>query len=206
MTDWVIVPVKSIANGKSRLAPILGRQRRQRLNREMLARTLFVAAAVVGMRHVIVVSHCPETRRIAGSLGIRTLREPRGIGLNRGLDLGRRFAVSRGGSGVLIIPSDLPLVFPMDLRHVLRLGRRSRAIVICRDRHGRGTNALYLKRPYKFRFRFGENSAKAHCDEATMRARIAFYLDTERLGFDLDTPSDYQDLRMMTHAACRYPT
>lgn len=193
MTDWVIVPVKSIANGKTRLAPILGRPRRQRLNRAFLLHTLGVASATVGAGQVVVVSHCAETRRIANALGVVPLREPRGIGLNEALALARDHAISRGGTGGLVLPSDLPLSAPSDLRHVLHLGRRRKAIVVCRDRHGRGTNALYLNRLSGFRFQFGDESAARHTEEAARSGLPAVCVDRPTLAFDIDTPRDHRD-------------
>jgi len=201
MTDWVVVPVKSIANGKSRLAPILSRPRRQRLNRDLLAHTLEVASEIVGRRQVVVVSQCLETQEIAKSYGAWALREPRGMGLNRALGLARDHAVWRGATGVLVLPSDLPLASPADLRHILHAGKHARSLVMCRDRHGHGTNALYLRRPSKFRFRFGENSAAAHSDEAARRGLSEICLDVSALGFDLDTPNDYRDLGIMAPRA-----
>jgi 2-phospho-L-lactate guanylyltransferase len=195
MSDWAVVPVKSIANGKSRLAPILGRPRRQRLNRALLYRTLALASTIISKRRLIVVSHCEETLSLAQAIGVTTLREPRGIGLNRALGMARDHAVSRGASGVLILPSDLPLARPADLRAVLRASRRRKSIVICRDRHGRGTNALYLRHPSNFRFRFGDDSAVAHEREAAIRGLHVMRLDLPGLGFDLDTPTDYRNIR-----------
>jgi len=204
VTDWVVVPVKSIANGKSRLAPILSRQRRQKLNRELLAHTLKVASELVGRRHVVVVSHCVETRKIATAFGARVLREPPGTGLNQALGMGRDYAVSRGAAGVLVLPSDLPLASSADLRCLLNVGRRRKSLVICRDRHGSGTNTLYLGRPLSFRFRFGANSAAAHCDEARKLGLFPICVDAPVLGFDLDTPADYRDFSAMAVRLRRY--
>jgi 2-phospho-L-lactate guanylyltransferase len=201
MNDWAVVPVKSIANGKSRLAPILSRPRRQRLNRELLVHTLALASTVVGKHWVIVVSHCAETRKIAKTLGVRFLREPRGLGLNRALGLARDYAVSHGANGVLVLPSDLPLVSVSDLRRVRQVGRHRKSIVICRDRHRYGTNALYLSHPSNFEFQFGENSAASHSEEAGRRGLSALSMDAPRLGFDLDTPKDYRDYNEMRLSA-----
>lgn len=203
MTDWVVVPVKSIANGKSRLAPILGRPRRQRLNRALLCRTLELARALVGDR-VVVVSHCAETKTIAEAFGAHVLREPRAVGLNRALGLARDHAVAHGARGLLVLPSDLPLATLPDLRRLRRIGGHRGSVVICRDRHGQGTNALYLNRPSKFRFCFGPDSAAAHVEEAHRCALSAITAEPARLAFDLDTPEDYRDLNRAGLTARRF--
>ena len=194
MTDWALVPVKSIAKGKSRLAPILSRPQRQSLNRTLLRRTLELASRAVGRRHVVVVSNCLDAQEIARGAGVTALREPRGTGLNRALVLARDHAVSRGATGVLVLPSDLPLATLADVTHVTRAGKQRKSIVICRDRHGRGTNMLYLTRPKRFVFRFGKDSAVAHRDEALTHGRPTIFVDAPSPGFDLDTPADYRDL------------
>jgi 2-phospho-L-lactate guanylyltransferase len=57
------------------------------------------------------------------------------------------------------------------------------------DRHGRGTNALFLRPPDVIASAFGGDSREAHAQRA--HAAGARYLERDGpLGIDLDTPDD----------------
>lgn len=195
MSVWAVIPVRSIANGKSRLATVLGRPHRQALNRALVGHTLEVASAIVDSHRVIVVSRCAETRRVARRFGANVLREPPGAGLNRAIGIGRDFAVARGCDGLLVLPCDLPFLEPADLASLMRAAVRPGTMVICQDRRGQGTNALFLRRPGTFLFRFGEDSATEHrCEARRNRLDIA-EAHIPGIAFDLDSPADYRDFR-----------
>ncbi len=194
MTLWAVIPVRSIANGKSRLAPVMSRPRRQILNRTLLVRTLRAVAAVVEARRIVVVSRCPMTQDIARRHGAVVLREPLGADLNRAIEIGRDYAAGRGCSRLLILPCDLPLVTSAGLSGFVRQGVRRDTVAICSDRHGVGTNALFLRRPARFTFRFGGRSAVAHGLEAKKIGQAVVWKKVPSIEFDLDTPDDYRDL------------
>ena len=56
MTLWLVVPVRPLTEGKSRLAPVLDADARRRLNERFLLSTLDIATALVGPARVLVVS------------------------------------------------------------------------------------------------------------------------------------------------------
>ena len=194
MTLWAVIPVRSIANGKSRLASAVSRPRRQVLNRTLLVRTLQVVSAVIDMHRIVVVSRCPEAQDIARRHGAVILPEPPGAGLNRAIAIGRDYALGRNCNGLLVLPSDLPLVSQKDLRSFVRQRVPRNAVAICPDRHGVGTNALFVPRPAGFTFRFGGRSAAAHAREAKRIGRVVVSKNIPSIDFDLDTPGDYRDL------------
>jgi 2-phospho-L-lactate/phosphoenolpyruvate guanylyltransferase len=189
MPGWLIVPVKSLVEGKSRLAGVLSAAERRRLNEKLLAHV--VAVARDGNEQLLVVSGCEETRAFARTLGTIAIDEPHGGGLNSALAAARDYALAQGGEHVLIVSADLPLVTAAELGRVCAHGDEA---VICRDRHGRGTNALYLTRPQGFRFAFGEGSAAAHQAEAMRCGLEAKTVDIAGIGFDIDTPADFAAL------------
>jgi 2-phospho-L-lactate guanylyltransferase len=68
-------------------------------------------------------------------------------------------------------------------------------LAIAPDRHGRGTNALYLAPPTLPRFCFGENSFQAHCELAAQLGRRCAVVDVAELAFDLDDAEDWKLLK-----------
>jgi 2-phospho-L-lactate guanylyltransferase len=196
MPDWLIVPVKSLVEGKSRLAGVLTAAQRRRLNERLFAHV--IAAAPDDARQ-LVVSGCQETRDFARRLGTEVIAEPPGGGLNAALAAARDHVLEQGSEKILVVSADLPLVTAGELGRVREHASGDAAAVICRDRHGGGTNALYLTRPRGFRFAFGDGSAAAHQAEAGRRGLTVAVVDIAGIGFDIDTPADFAALPNRRH-------
>ena len=182
MAPWLVIPVKSLTGGKSRLAGVLSRAARRRLGTAMLDHVLTIA----GGRRVLVVSACPLARRLARAHGAGTVADP-GRGLDAAVRAGVRACLAQGAGAVVVLASDLPLLSADELARLC--GRRA-GMVICRDRHGGGTNALKLARPLGFRFAYGPGSAAAHRAEARRRRTGVVELALPGVAFDIDTAED----------------
>ena len=191
MTLWVVVPVRPLAKGKSRLAPVLDADARRRLNERFLLSTLRIAKAVVGAARVLVVSRCADALALSRAAGVVTLRELGAGGLNAALRQGAVHLARRGATALLVLPVDLPLARPTDLEALIRLSGRRPGVVIAGDRANTGTNALVVRPPRAIRFRFGPQSRAAHLAEARRQGLRAALVSRPALTFDVDTPADY---------------
>ena len=194
MTLWVVVPVRPLAEGKSRLAPVLDADARRRLNERFLLTTLDIATAVVGPARVLVVSRCADALALSRAAGVVTLRELGAGGLDAALRQGAAHLARRGATALLVLPVDLPLARPADLEALIRLSGRRPGVVIAGDRANTGTNALVVRPPRAIRFRFGPHSRAAHLAEARRRGLRAALVSRPALAFDVDTPADYARL------------
>lgn len=190
MTPWLLVPVKSMSAGKSRLMPVLEQGIRRQLNELFVYRALETAIAFPGREHTAFISECDEVLTMVAAYGVLAIRQTAGAGLNAAATQGVAELREREARPVLLMPCDEPMVRPADLRRIAAIGANRRGIVICPDKHGTGTNALYLPREAKMQFHFGENSLARHCDEAR---RIGFPPTVHynpRIAFDIDAPQD----------------
>jgi 2-phospho-L-lactate guanylyltransferase len=188
MAARILIPVKALGEGKSRLAPVLDAEGRRRLCEGFLRQTLRLA---VGLAPTLVVTRDREARRIAVAAGAAAIDEPTGSDLNRALDLGRRAAL--GADALLVVPIDLPRLEPATLTGLLADPRR---FTIAPDQREDGTNLLLLPRAAMadFRFAFGPGSFKAHCDEAARLGLEPAILRLADAAFDVDAPEDYAAL------------
>jgi 2-phospho-L-lactate guanylyltransferase len=191
-----IVPVRSLAGGKSRLAGVLSSREREQVVRRMLDHALGVVAASGVADRALVVSPDPAARAFARERGAAVLAQAAAApGLNAAIALGRSRAMALGMTQALVLFADLPLLRPGDLR---RLTVDPSPVVLSPDRHGTGTNALLLRLDNGgdgFVPRFGEGSAAAHRAEATARGLRAATVATPGIAFDLDTPEDWWAFR-----------
>lgn len=188
-----IIPVKSLAHGKTRLAGLLDDAERTELNAALLDHALDLAAAFPGLCNTIVVSADSRVLEIAKSRGAVALRES-GNGLNAALAQALTAARNNKARRVLVLPTDLPLATADDL---LALAGTDHDMAIAADRRGVGTNALSVPTAEGFTFRFGDDSFKAHLEEAHITGLSAHILHRPNLGFDIDTPDDYRRWRAM---------
>ncbi len=210
MSLWTIIPVKPFSDGKSRLAGYISPSTRRALNRNLLTRTL----AAIGLAHIdaeiVVVSRDNDALDMAARLGSHALTEKQSnllsldtgpqapptaleSQLNAALAQAARFAVARGATRVLILPTDMPNLTAEDVRTMAFPRGREPQIIIAPSRDG-GTNALFLQPAQAIPFAFGRGSFARHqrlAEEAGIPARV---VESASLLFDIDLPEDYENV------------
>jgi 2-phospho-L-lactate guanylyltransferase len=199
MTGTVaIVPIRSLRQGKTRLAAVLSPATRAEWIKRMARGVLESAIASGVVSEVLVISPDPEALEFAAAFGpkvlpVRQRQESRG--LNAAIAQGEELARERGAAAILVLFGDLPLLTPSDIRN---LTRRDAPVVLAPDRHLTGTNALLLRlaalRPDgpRFSFRFGADSYAKHVEEAHALGFEVATAFTAGTAFDLDTPEDLE--------------
>ena len=189
MTVCAIVPVRSLADGKRRLAGVMDDAGRAALNEEFLVRTLALAAALPGP--TVLVSSDRAVAAHPAAAGAVHVADP-GRGLNAAIAAGREEARRRNAARLLVLPSDLPTARPGD---VLALAEAASPVAIAPDRGRQGTNGLCLDSGLDFAFRFGAGSFAAHVAEAERLGVSPAVIENPRLALDIDTPQDWRDWR-----------
>ena len=195
-STWIVIPVRSLTDGKRRLAPVLEPDERAALVRRMFLRTLEAARAAGPP--VLVVSPDAAALTLARDRGATGLEEPRPVELNHALELAAREAATRGATALLVVSADLPDLEAEDLRAMLppppaAPGASADAVVrIAPDEAGIGTNALYVRPPGLLSFEYGETSCRRHLEQARARGARVERVDRPGLRFDLDTPDDLE--------------
>jgi 2-phospho-L-lactate guanylyltransferase len=189
MSLHVLIPCKGLAAGKSRLAAVLDDAARARLCAGLLRQTLAAALGLVPAAACHLVSSDGEAVALAAAAGVAAIAD-RGHGLNAALAEARALLRDADpAASLLVLPIDLPRAGAAALGRLVALPGE---VVAAPDRHGRGTNALYLSPAAAgvMAFRFGEESFAAH-RAAAARAGLRFAVSADPdLAFDLDEPED----------------
>ena len=183
MRTAVVIPVKSFALAKGRLAGALTDE-----ERGTLARTCAesVVAAATGMPVFVVCGDDSITQWAAG-IGATPVAQV-SAGLNGAVRDGLVAAASAGFDHVLIAHADLPLA--TTFAHVPHEGE----LVLVPDRHNDGTNVMCLPVSVPFELHYGTASFTAHLEEAVLRGIPHRVLHDDNLSLDLDTVEDLQEL------------
>lgn len=190
MTLWAIVPVKPLVHGKSRLAEVLSQDERADLNRRMLSHTLDTLTAMPEIENVLVVSRDTAVISLARAYGARTVKESGAPHLNVALTRATVVARNFATRGVLIVPADLPLITPEDVRLMLERAQEPPVVVVAPDRHHQGTNALLVCPAGMIEYQFGPGSFERHCELARQAGARLEICELPSLAVDMDLPED----------------
>ena len=147
------------------------------------------------MEEVLVISRDPHALTIARNYGARTVREDGQPELNTALKRATVVAQVYATGAVLILPADLPLVTPEDVRTLIERAGEPPTVVIAPDRHGTGTNALLISPSGLIEYDFGENSFQRHCQRVREVGARLEIVNLPSLGLDLDLPEDLELVR-----------
>jgi 2-phospho-L-lactate/phosphoenolpyruvate guanylyltransferase len=192
MTDnarvpWsVLMPVKVLAQAKSRLAGLAG-PRRGELALALAGDTLTAVLACAEVARVIVITDDQVAATALAGIGALVVPDEPRDGLNAALRHGAAYTASRWpGSGTAALSADLPALRPDELGAALRAASAWRTAFVA-DAAGDGTT-LYTASPgVAFEPAFGLASRSRHA------AGGAAEIDLDgipRLRRDVDTPAD----------------
>ncbi len=182
---WAIVPIKSFAGAKSRLAPVLAPGERAGLAAAMLSDVLAALAATPGLGGVLIVAgeagFAPK--------GVRVLVDREARGQSAAVAQGVRALAAEGVGAMITVPGDVPLATPAEIAQVLAHGPGP-AVSIAPARDRLGTNVLACTPSDLIGFSFGVASFDPHCAAARAAGVEPRVLELSGLGLDIDTPDD----------------
>ena len=183
-----IIPMKPLADCKTRLSRHLTAEERSDLVIGMLRRVIMaIKGASIDIFWVV-----------GGDWRIRNLTrnfdglwmEDFGRNLNDTVDKAFDRASQRG-CGALYLPGDLPFLKSSDLTSLLRSSGQGRNIVLSPARRDSGTNGILIPPKLAFNPELGNRSFSKHLGQAARLGISVAICYSEGLGFDLDI---YEDL------------
>jgi 2-phospho-L-lactate guanylyltransferase len=177
----VVLPIRSFALGKARLAADLDDTARAELGRRLADRVADAAAP----HPVVVVTSAPEVRVWAAARQLVVLDDPGS--LDGAATRGQQHFDTEGVGRVVVAHADLPRA-----RSLAALARDASqpiiALVPChRDD---GTNVLAVPAGVAFRFAYGPGSFRRHVAEARRLGLGVRVVRDPDLAFDVDVPED----------------
>jgi 2-phospho-L-lactate guanylyltransferase len=187
MITWAILPVKRYSVGKSRLRNIFSETELVELNQQLFESTFTKLQETPGIDKILVVSREEHALAWCEAHGGVALLEDDPSTLNSAIKQAQRFVCYHDRGRIMILPSDLPLMAPKDLRQLLGLADGERKLVIVPDHYQRGTNALVMSDPQLIEPRFGSGSFRKHTRQGLKKnTELVIYLN-ENIQWDLDT-------------------
>jgi 2-phospho-L-lactate/phosphoenolpyruvate guanylyltransferase len=183
----LVVPVKVLAQAKSRLTGLTG-QLRSQLALAMAADTIAAAIRADAVAAVLVITDDPAVGETAENLGAIVLADEPAAGLNEALRHGATQARLRWlDRGVAGLAADLPALRPEELTEALAAAAGLRVAFVA-DAAGTGTTLYAAATGTQFRPRFGQQSRRQHLADGAAEIAVAGQLAGLRR--DVDTVDD----------------
>jgi len=192
MNVSALIPIKSFADAKQRLSPLLNAEERRILAEAMMRDVLSRVLPAQGLDATFVVTADDRVSEIASSLGSKIIREEKERGETDAVVFALNEMKRRGIEAVLVIPADLPLLLSSDIEFLLTHVSAPPSALLVPSHDCKGTNALLLSPPDVISLRFGYDSFSFHLSEVAAKGLPLQVLENERIGLDIDEPRDLQ--------------
>jgi 2-phospho-L-lactate guanylyltransferase len=187
----VIIPVKRLDKGKSRLARLLNAKERAMLSTAMLKDILHVISYSHYISDVFVVTSDDTVKEIAYSYGALVLKDE-DKGVNHAVSLTNEYVKDYHAS--VILPHDIPLISNLDIAMLYTSALYTKECVVITPSHRLdGTNALLRKNPLIIDTHYDEDSYMLHIKEAMDKGVRVKILLSKGLMYDID---EVDDLRL----------
>jgi len=184
---WAILPIKTTALAKTRLASLLNESECADLSRAMMLDVITALKASQRISQVAVVTADEDVAALARDHGCLTMRETT-EGLNANLTVVAGELQEKMIDGILIVPGDLPTLTAAAVDELIK--SHGKGVSLCAAGKDGGTNALLCTPPAAISFHYGKDSARLHLAEAKnkgVRCQQQFLQDFQN---DIDEPDD----------------
>lgn len=195
MTYSALIPVKTLATAKSRLAPYLSQHQRESLVLDMLHHVLHVLLDSGLLERVSVVSPDPRVLAQAKTWGAQALMEEQ-KGHNSALQAAALREQASGATAILTASADLPLLCTSDIQALIEQSKQHQ-VVLGSSLDNSGTNALLVCPPLALPYLFGPDSLHRYLDASRQKHLSSMVLRRIGLAFDLDTIGDLRELQVL---------
>jgi 2-phospho-L-lactate/phosphoenolpyruvate guanylyltransferase len=189
----ILVPVKSLANAKQRLASVLDQSARTQLAQTMLFDVLETLSTWGSRPEVGIVTSDPFAIELARRFEFQVIPDSVNRSETDAIEMATRWCESRDVDSTLVIPGDIPLISVSELERILEAAP-AKGSVLAPAADGRGTNAAFRRPAGLFPLRFGNDSFKPHLASARATLKPCIVLSLPGIALDVDNPSDLYQL------------
>ena len=189
----ILVPVKSLANAKQRLASVLDQPTRTELAQAMLFDVLETLATWTNRPEVGIVTSDEFAIELARRFEFQVIPDDANRSETDAIEMATKVCESRHVDSTLVIPGDIPLINASELEQILEAAPVEGSVLVPAT-DGRGTNAAWRRPAGLFPLRFGNDSFKPHLTAARATQKQCVVLSLPGIALDIDNPSDLRQL------------
>jgi 2-phospho-L-lactate guanylyltransferase len=193
MRAILLIPFKSLATAKQRLAGALDQRQRSQLAEAMLRDVMSTAAGVSARIDVAVVTGDARAGALAREFGFLEIEDSSNESETAAIEMATAWCEERGYDTTVVVPADIPLITSEELNRVLDAAPEEGSVFVpAYDR--RGSNCI-LRRPASIiSLRFGNDSFLPHCEAMKKTGKELVILELAGIGLDIDNPHELEML------------
>jgi 2-phospho-L-lactate/phosphoenolpyruvate guanylyltransferase len=193
MRGILLIPFKSLATAKQRLAEALDARQRSELAEAMLRDVMAAAAGVKDRIDIALVTGDGQAQAIAKELGFLIIEDTRNESETAAIAMATAWCEAQGYDTTIVVPADIPLITADELYGVLDASPKEGAVFVpAYDR--RGSNCI-LRRPASIiPLRFGNDSFLPHCEAMKKTGKELVIVEFPGIGLDIDNPHELEML------------
>ena len=193
MNGILLIPFKSLATAKQRLASALDPRQRSQLAEAMLRDVLTAARGAADRVGVALVTGDRQAQAMAVDFGFRVIEDERNESETAAIATATDWCEQCGYDTTIVVPADIPLITGNELHRVLDAAPEEGAVIVpAYDR--RGSNCI-LRRPASIiPLRFGNDSFLPHCEAMQRTGKKLVILELPGMELDIDNPHELQML------------
>ena len=158
MKTSAVIPIKSFSKSKSRLN--LAQSNIKHLCEIMLKEILQVISETKSINDIILVTKDESALDIGKKFNCIELVDDKESGVNDAISLANEFLLEHDYSCSIVLPQDIPLIFPEDLDNIMKFYQNNQHTIIVPSRDFDGTNALVRTPMPNMKTRYDEGSYK----------------------------------------------
>lgn len=195
MRGILLIPFKSLATAKQRLAEALDARQRSEFAEAMLRDVMTAAAGLKERVDVALVTGDAQAQGIAKESGFVVIGDDRNESETAAIEMATAWCEAQGYDTTIVVPADIPLIATDELHRVLDAAPKEGAVFVpAYDR--RGSNCI-LRRPASIiPLRFGNDSFLPHCAAMEKTGKELIILEFPGIGLDIDNP---HELELLVH-------
>jgi len=193
MRAILLIPFKSLATAKQRLAEALDQRKRSQLAEAMLRDVMTAVAGVVSRIDVALVTGDLRAQEMAKQFGFLVIEDTRNESETAAIEMATAWCEEHGYDTTIVVPADIPMITKDELHRVLDAAPDEGAVFVpAYDR--RGSNCI-LRRPASLiPLRFGNDSFLPHCEAMKRTGKELVILEMPGIGLDIDNPHELEML------------
>jgi 2-phospho-L-lactate guanylyltransferase len=187
----LLIPFKSLATAKQRLAEALDQQQRSQLAEAMLRDVMTAAAGVLGRIDVALVTGDARAQDMAAEFGFIVIEDRRNQSETAAIEMATAWCEQHGYDTTIVTPADIPLITSQELQRVLDAAPGEGAVFVpAYDR--RGSNCILRRPAGLIPLRFGNDSFLPHCEAMKRTGKEVVILEMPGIGLDIDNPHELE--------------
>ena len=194
MHGILLIPFKSLATAKQRLAPALNAQQRSQFAEAMLGDVMAAASEVRNRIDVALVTGDPRAQAMAREFNFLVIEDTRNESETAAIEMATAWCESAAADGYdtsIVVPADIPLIRGDELHRVLDAAPEEGMVIVpAYDR--RGSNCILRRPPSIIPLRFGNDSFVPHCEAMRRTGNELIVLEMPGIGLDVDNPHELE--------------